>query len=248
MSTLPLAFITDLHVSLDAEVATINARTAAKPRRLTWTAVTKEARAMGWTVRATGWDKERVAYPLGTSQNHWTAIFISDPEDMLGTVKATVKATQDSLDMSRAHGFKAGFDKASEHLGDVVPDMWINRENHTPEPDASPEECCHADAWNAGFADGARMATETARENIPGLTNTLPINQRHQLRNDMGQWGRPIRDDADWGIMFAIDGVDVCREMGRDHGFNSYDTAIAWLRTAAHTKWHRITSFYVFAW
>lgn len=220
----------------------------AKPRRLSWAAVTKECRALGWTVRPTGWDAERVAYPLGTSQNHWTANYTSDPEDMLGTVRATVKAARESLNVSIAHGFKAGFDRASERLGDVIPEGWVERENRMPEPDETAEERRHTNAWNIGFADGARVAVETARENIPGLANTLPINQRNALRNGEDRYGNMLRANADWGIMFEIDGVDACREMGRDHGFNSYASAIEWLRGAAHTKWHRITSFYVFAW
>jgi len=241
-------FITDLHAALETEVAAINARAHAKPRRLSWAAVSKECRALGWTVRPTGWDKERVAYPLGTSQNHWTAIFTSDPEDMLGTVRATVKAAQESLDVSRAHGFEAGFDVASRELGDVIPDGWTERQHCTPEPEDDADDQKHRAAWNAGFTDGARMAVDTAREGIPGLTNTLPINARSALRDGEDCYGYMIRANANWGVMFQIDGVDACREMGRDHGFNSYESAIEWLRTAAHTKWHRITSFYVFAW
>jgi hypothetical protein len=220
----------------------------AKPRRLTWTAVAQECRAMGWTVRATGWDKERVAYPIGTSQNHWTANFTSDPEDMLGTVRASVKAAQESLDVSRAHGFKAGFDAATRDLGDAIPDGWTERQHCSPEPDDNADDQKHRAAWNAGFTGGAKMAVETAPDKIPGMTNALTIEERINMRDGMGQWGRPVRDNADWGIMFQIDGVDACREMGRDHGFNSYASAIEWLRGAAHTKWHRITSFYVFAW
>jgi len=63
-------------------------------RRITWAAVTKECRALGWTVRPTGWDAERVAYPLGTSKDHRTANYTSDPEDMLGTVRAIIAHDQ----------------------------------------------------------------------------------------------------------------------------------------------------------
>jgi len=94
MTALPLDFITDLHAALEVEVAAINARTATKPRRLTWDAVAQECRAMGWTVRATGFGKERAGYPIGTSRNHPSSHFTDDPEDMLGTIRADIARTE----------------------------------------------------------------------------------------------------------------------------------------------------------
>jgi len=63
-------------------------------RRITWAAVTIEARAMGYTVRPTGYDRERVGYPTGTNADHPAAIFTADLGDMLGTIRADIAHSQ----------------------------------------------------------------------------------------------------------------------------------------------------------
>jgi len=63
-------------------------------RRITWGDVTIEARALGYTVKATGYDHERVGYPRGTNADHPAAIYTDEPEDMLGTIRADIARTQ----------------------------------------------------------------------------------------------------------------------------------------------------------
>jgi hypothetical protein len=55
--------------------------------RITWAIAARECRAMGWTVKATGYGGERVAYPKGKNEDWPSSYFTSCPEDMLGTIK-----------------------------------------------------------------------------------------------------------------------------------------------------------------
>jgi hypothetical protein len=63
-------------------------------RRITWATVASEARAIGYTVKPTGYDHERVGYPRGTNTDHPAAIFTDEPEDMLGTIRAAIAHAQ----------------------------------------------------------------------------------------------------------------------------------------------------------
>jgi hypothetical protein len=63
-------------------------------RRITWGDVTIEARALGYTVKPTGYDHERVGYPRGTNADHPAAIFTDEPEDMIGTIRADIARNQ----------------------------------------------------------------------------------------------------------------------------------------------------------
>lgn len=55
--------------------------------KVTWAIAARECRALGWTVKATGCGKERVAYPKGTNADSSSSYFTSCPEDMMGTVQ-----------------------------------------------------------------------------------------------------------------------------------------------------------------
>jgi len=68
--------------------------TRREKRRLNWTSVIIEARVLGYTVKPTGCDGERVGYPAGTNADHPAAIFTAEPEDMLGTIRADIAHTQ----------------------------------------------------------------------------------------------------------------------------------------------------------
>lgn len=55
--------------------------------KITWAIATKECRAMGWTVKATGYGGERVAYPKGRNEDYPGSYFTSCPDDMVGTIR-----------------------------------------------------------------------------------------------------------------------------------------------------------------
>jgi hypothetical protein len=63
-------------------------------RRITWATVTIEARALGYTVKPTGYDHEKVGYPTGTNADHPAAIFADEPEDMISTIRADIAHSQ----------------------------------------------------------------------------------------------------------------------------------------------------------
>lgn len=56
-------------------------------KKITWAIAASECRAMGWTVKATGCGKEKVAYPKGANADSPSSYFTGCPEDMLGTVQ-----------------------------------------------------------------------------------------------------------------------------------------------------------------
>lgn len=57
-------------------------------KKITWTIAVSECRAIGWTVKATGYGGERVAYPKGRNEDYPGSYFTSCPLDMLSTVRA----------------------------------------------------------------------------------------------------------------------------------------------------------------
>lgn len=53
----------------------------------------------------------------------------------------------------------------------------------------------------------------------------------------------------DWGVMFLDEsGGEMCREMGKHHGFNDLESARKWVKDNTHRAHSAITAFYVFAW
>ena len=52
-----------------------------------WATATKECRAMGWTLKATGYGCERVAYPKGKNEEYPASYYSECPVDMIITVR-----------------------------------------------------------------------------------------------------------------------------------------------------------------